>query len=253
MLEDGSRVKHKAQKYQGYIDGITKLQNLFTGNKNCQFQYRIRCAKGIIKIAPEEDLEIITEHHEPLYNELWNYGIALDLYTVSSYKDINDNLITDRTAVGQMIHKLKYEGDASQADPIAELIASYIKNNLKVYSLIDYIIPVPPSDKSREYQPVRLIAERVSELISIPLSFNLVKTKPTRSIKELENYASRVKELRGSFKIKTPQAYYGKKVLIIDDVYRSGATLSEIARTLKEEGKVSGIYVITVAKTRVKR
>ena len=42
----------------------------------------------------------------------------------------------------------------------------------------------------------------------------------------------------------------GKKVLLFDDLYRSGSTLNEITNTLYEEGGVSDVYVLTITKTR---
>jgi hypothetical protein len=60
MLPDGTKVKHRKLNYIGYIEGITKIKGIFTGNTNCDWQYRIRIhGQDIRKIAPEDDLEVI--------------------------------------------------------------------------------------------------------------------------------------------------------------------------------------------------
>ena len=60
MLEDGVKVKHKVIGYQGIVVGRTKIKNLFTGNVDCDFQYRIRTHPAQdVKIAPEEDLCVL--------------------------------------------------------------------------------------------------------------------------------------------------------------------------------------------------
>jgi hypothetical protein len=60
MLEDKVVVKHKRLGYEGTIDGQTSLRMLFTGNKSCDFQYRIKIANQEKRfVAPEEDLKII--------------------------------------------------------------------------------------------------------------------------------------------------------------------------------------------------
>ena len=60
MFEDGSLVKHKDLGYEGLIDGRTNLKMLFTGNRQCEFQYRIKLPNQDKRlIAPEEDLKML--------------------------------------------------------------------------------------------------------------------------------------------------------------------------------------------------
>lgn len=47
--------------------------------------------------------------------------------------------------------------------------------------------------------------------------------------------------------------YQNKKVLIFDDLFRSGSTLKEITKTLYNTGKVQNVYIVTLTKTRSKR
>ncbi len=55
-------VKHKREGYKGWIHETTRMKELFTGNKDCDWQYTIRLAEdGIMRVAPEEDLEINTD------------------------------------------------------------------------------------------------------------------------------------------------------------------------------------------------
>ena len=60
MLEDKVLVRHKRLGYEGLIDGQTQLRILFTGNKNCDFQYRIKIPNQDKRfIAPPEDLRVL--------------------------------------------------------------------------------------------------------------------------------------------------------------------------------------------------
>ena len=60
MIEDKALVKHKRLGYEGLIDGQTHLRILFTGNKTCDFQYRIKITNQDKRfIAPEEDLKVL--------------------------------------------------------------------------------------------------------------------------------------------------------------------------------------------------
>jgi len=60
MIEDKTLVRHKTFDYEGLIDGQTNLRILFTGKKDCEFQYRIKIPNQDKRfIAPEEDLKIL--------------------------------------------------------------------------------------------------------------------------------------------------------------------------------------------------
>jgi len=60
MFEEGDLVKHKKSGYEGLIDGQTNLKMLFTGNRHCEFQYRIKLPNQDTRlIAPEEDLQML--------------------------------------------------------------------------------------------------------------------------------------------------------------------------------------------------
>ena len=60
MFEDNTLVRHKKSGIEGLIDGQTNLRILFTGNKQCDFQYRIKLPDQDKRlIAPEEDLKLL--------------------------------------------------------------------------------------------------------------------------------------------------------------------------------------------------
>ena len=65
MIENNTLVKHKILGYEGLIDGETRLRLLFTGDRTCQSQYRIKVLGQDKRfIAPEEDLEIGNKDRE---------------------------------------------------------------------------------------------------------------------------------------------------------------------------------------------
>jgi predicted amidophosphoribosyltransferase len=115
---------------------------------------------------------------------------------------------------------------------------------------IDGILGVPPST-TRKFQPVGVIVKRMSEILALPdLSKKLRKTKATKSLKNLLDPRERAKELAGAFAFDREQQI--RRVLLVDDLYRSGATAGEVARTMKRAG-VSKVYLVTATKTRVNR
>ena len=66
----------------------------------------------------------------------------------------------------------------------------------------------------------------------------------TLSIEESKN------ELNGAFSIDNPEELNGKNILLFDDLYGTGTTLTEITKTIKENTYVKNVFVLTVTKTR---
>lgn len=115
------------------------------------------------------------------------------------------------------------------------------------------MVPVPPSDLTRKSQPVLDVARRIADKTGLPLHEDyLLKVKPTQALKALDDADERREQLAGAFRV-ADQRFARRRVLLFDDLYRSGATLGEITRTLMNEGGVDRVYVLTLTRTRVKR
>jgi ComF family protein len=115
----------------------------------------------------------------------------------------------------------------------------------------DVIIPVPLSPdrlRNREYNQSLLLADRLSRMRHIPLSYdNLVRIRETAPQTELTR-AVRLTNLRRAFAVQRPHDITGKRVLVIDDVFTTGATVNECAKTLRKAG-ASEVFVCTLART----
>jgi predicted amidophosphoribosyltransferase len=100
-------------------------------------------------------------------------------------------------------------------------------------SQVDAIVPVPPSTP-REFDPVSAVAEALGQRLGLPVWPALFKTRQTLPQKELQSLAQKRANVRGAFAVQGQVR--GKRLLILDDLYDSGATLEEAARILKLAG-----------------
>jgi predicted amidophosphoribosyltransferase len=75
----------------------------------------------------------------------------------------------------------------------------------------------------------------------------LERTRETVSQIGLTSHQRRI-NLRGAFRVAQPEAVKGREALVIDDVYTTGATVSECARVLRRAGATK-VWVATVART----
>ena len=180
----------------------------------------------------------------------WNIGYALDLHVISSefigYNEFgHPQFDTKRTILGELLHKLKYKSDKSVLNDILRIL-----NNFKKFRSIDVIIPVPPSNTSRRFQPVIEIANRLGDSLGIQVLPNAVrKVKDTPELKNMSTFEEKCGLLQDAFEIRD-SSISGKTILLFDDLYQTGATLTAITRILYKKGKVSKVIVLTLTKTK---
>lgn len=113
------------------------------------------------------------------------------------------------------------------------------------------IIPVPISKrrlKERGFNQSLILAEILAKASGIKMNADVLKRKGhTAKHRAAMDRKSRFDSVENVFEVKIPQLIRGEKVLLIDDVFTSGATVSNCAKALKESG-AKKIYVLTVAR-----
>ncbi|MBE7086968.1 MAG: ComF family protein [Clostridiales bacterium] len=159
--------------------------------------------------------------------------------------DVGRSAFVYKKPISILIKSLKYNKKAYLADVLAVHLSNlYFKN----YFLADYLVYPPMTDKSlrkREYNHSKLLAEKLSERIGVPVIDVLVKTRETKRQATL-NKEERLKNLKGAFRLKSRKIIKGKTILIVDDVTTTGTTAELIAEKLKKAGAIK-VIVMTVA------
>jgi predicted amidophosphoribosyltransferase len=169
----------------------------------------------------------------------WLAGWALDYHS----RYVGSDFV--RSVVGDIVYRYKYKGEHSLVTEIAYRLTDFIDKHPDLQKP-DTIIPIPPST-SRAFDPVTQLAQAVASHLDIPAEINtLVKTRPTRPQKELNSLAAKQSNVSGAFCL--CGSVTGKHLLLLDDLYDSGATLNEASRTLAQ-GRPASIVVLTLTKT----
>lgn len=175
----------------------------------------------------------------------------------------------DDEIIRNLIHYFKYKGFIDIALILGILAEKYITTVFRNSEIINYVlVPVPLHPKrqrQRGFNQSELLAKFLSVKFNLPM-INALKriknSKPQAKMKKdnkkvyffedepdsnARNYEKRKKNISGAFSIINPEEITGKNVILIDDVYTSGATMSEAARILKNHG-AKKIIALVVAK-----
>lgn len=115
----------------------------------------------------------------------------------------------------------------------------------------DRILPVPLHPKrlrEREFNQCVLLARPLAVHLGIPLDLDSVERIRHTMPQSGSTEAERRKNLKGSFHIRKPERIKGRSLLLLDDVYTTGATLEELARSLLSAGACR-VAALTVARS----
>jgi len=184
----------------------------------------------------------------------WKTGIVLDWHTISSQM-IGQNEFgypifdSTRSEIGELLYQFKYRNDQNALKKILSVTIEYLGDKIK--NKVDLIIPVPPSNRARTV--TKQIAQGLANELHIDFSGSaLMKSKTTKELKSVADPEVRKEILDSAFKA-DKKVVDGRSVLLVDDLYRSGATLAAAAQALTDQGGAKTIYVLAITRTRVHR
>ena len=148
---------------------------------------------------------------------------------------------------GSIIH-LKREPFV--AGRLKKLLIARFENS--AFGAVELIIPVPLSKKrllERGYNQAAVLSKILARQTKINLDEqSLVRRLDTPMHRVGMDEKARIKSVKDAFEVKRPKLIAGKTILLVDDVFTSGATVSNCAETLKRSG-AKAVFVLTLAKT----
>lgn len=147
----------------------------------------------------------------------------------------------------RLLHKLKYQGRGDIGVYLGKIYAAEIMNS--EFALVDLIVPVPlhlRRQKRRGYNQSMKIAEGISGILKIPVEEDNLRRIQFTDTQTRRNRFDRFLNMQDKFEVRDPEAFAGKRVMLVDDVVTTGATVEACVGVLLEAG-VEGVYVVTVA------
>ena len=155
-----------------------------------------------------------------------------------------------QTTLQQAIHCFKFEKKKVLARHLIQLINAHIPSDCRIAEY-DFILPVPIHKKrqqERGFNQATLLANGIAKTEGVPvLRDTLVRHRHTVAQSSLDREA-RQQNLIGAFEIRNPDIIRGKRLLIFDDVFTTGATIREAVSELWTADPAE-VDVLTLART----
>ncbi len=149
----------------------------------------------------------------------------------------------------EVIHRYKYQRALWFEPFLADLLVRQAGSEL-ARAHWDLLVPVPlhpAKQREREFNQAERLAARLSAATGIPLNKRLVRrVQPTRT-QTLLSRPERAANVRRAFAMRPGARLHGERVVLVDDVFTTGATTSACARALRSAGAAE-VCVWTVAR-----
>lgn len=155
-----------------------------------------------------------------------------------------------RGKVPDAVHRYKFGGAAGYAGTLGRLMAQSLSDHWD--EPVDLVTWVPLSAKRRRergYDQAELLARRVGELAGLPTEATLNKTRQNKVQSRLTDDSQRRANVLGVYESLPGLVLTGKRVVLVDDVVTSGATMTECAACLRLSGAES-VVALTLALAR---
>jgi len=209
----------------------------------CAFLYpEMRATGGVVFVNSISPIKL---------QGIWDEGFALDRHIISSIPIGEDDYgymqySTIRSTLGELVYQYKYKGKRECLDQIIKLAQPFVMEWLLLKG-ITFVLPVPPTNKDRNFQPVFEISERIAKILNAYYHKGVLIKESKIQSKDLDA-AEKQKIIKSIFQIK--MATKAQNILLVDDLFASGTTLKECVTRLRKDQNINKIYVLTMTKTK---
>ncbi len=150
--------------------------------------------------------------------------------------------------LSSLVQALKFHGRRNLVELLTPLLTETFFDNWSRNDF-DLLVPIPLHSKrkrERGFNQSELLARSLARQIALPCESCLVRGRPTLPQVGLSD-SQRKDNVRKAFRCRNPKRVSGKRILLVDDVMTTGATVSSAAQELMDQGALR-ISILTVAR-----
>ncbi len=158
------------------------------------------------------------------------------VYPAYEYKD----------EIRKIVHNIKFHDHPQYIKYFADILCGYAKSRgFENADTVTYVPMHPKKQKIRGYNQGEILAKEIAKRGMGEFKQLLEKVIDTKNQHDISKEERR-KNLKGAFKAINTEYIVGKKILLVDDIYTTGTTVNECAKTLIKAGAES-VEIICIA------
>jgi ComF family protein len=150
----------------------------------------------------------------------------------------------------EYIHLFKYRRNIWLAKPFVSIMEAFFCAHMREVP-VDIITSAPTTAvrvRERIYDQAHLLARGLAQRLKLPYAHHVIKKVPCDAQTHIASRARRHAQIQGTMRIGDRHAVRGRAVLLVDDVFTTGATTDEASKLLKDAGART-VTVFTLART----
>jgi ComF family protein len=152
--------------------------------------------------------------------------------------------------VRDCIHRFKYNKEMYYGRHLTEWIVEGARHRVEDWAAVDAVVPVPlfpRKQREREFNQAEYLARAVGKAFAKPvITGRLRRVKDTGTQTKLDA-KQRGENLRNAFAMRRGEVFEGKRIVLVDDVFTTGATLDGCAKVLRRAG-AADVWVLVLAR-----
>ena len=182
-------------------------------------------------------------------------GIVEDAYVCSwcvrnePKFDAARSAVRYRGTLGVVLQSFKYGGVTCASSKLVDLLYACIRTHFacEQFDLVAFVPLYPTKERDRTFNQSRILAAGLAAKLSIPLFAQaLRRTRDTPTQTSLNSRARR-ENVKNAFSVPHPDWIAGRRLLLVDDIMTTGATVAECSHKFRKAGAAS-VHVATVAR-----
>ncbi len=198
-----------------------------------------------------QELSYITKSCDKCGREIYDEGkYCVDCKDISYAFDKVYSCLNYDGTITKLIYNLKYGGQKFLASYLASFIVEKIKQNDIKFDILTYVPLNANRQRKRGFNQAELIANEVAKRLGITTTCLLRRVKDT-SFQARLSREERIDNLKDAFELIDKKAVKGKTILLLDDIFTTGTTMSECSKLLKS-GKAKSVLGITLSHAKKK-
>lgn len=142
---------------------------------------------------------------------------------------------TKSSVLQQLIHTLKYRNNQQLGLEMGRWMGVLLQKSGR-FTGLDALVPLPlfpEKEKKRGYNQAAVLCQGISDILNIPIAKDFVVRKRFTQTQTKKGRNDRWRNVDGSFEVQNEAAFYGKHLLLVDDVITTGATLEACGHVMK--------------------